>query len=64
MGHFFIIMITIILTSSEGVPHMATNDDEYNGYYIPKGTVVIGNGWSVYDSVRTLSLTLCTGFSI
>ena len=40
----FIIMITIILTSSEGVPHMATNDDEYNGYYIPKGTVVIGNG--------------------
>ena len=41
-----IIMATPILTSSEGVPHMATNDDEYNGYYIPKGTVVIGNGWS------------------
>ena len=31
---------------------MATNDDEYNGYYIPKGTVVIGNGWSV---LRTMT---------
>jgi len=30
-----------------GLAHMATNDDEYNGYYIPKGTVVIGNGWSI-----------------
>ena len=26
---------------------MATNDDEYDGYYIPKGTVVIGNAWLV-----------------
>ena len=23
------------------------DDDEYDGYYIPKGTVVIGNAWSV-----------------
>ena len=44
---FSITMVTTILTSSEGVAHMATNDDEYKGYYIPKGTVVIGNGWSV-----------------
>ena len=29
------------------MPHMATNDDEYDGYYIPKGTVVLGNAWSV-----------------
>jgi Cytochrome P450 len=26
---------------------MATNDGEYNGYHIPKGTLVIGNAWSV-----------------
>ena len=39
-----------VLTSSEGLPHMATNDDEYNGYYIPKGTVVIGNSWSVVNN--------------
>lgn len=29
------------------VPHMATNDDEYNGYYIPKGTILISNAWSI-----------------
>ena len=26
---------------------MATNDDEYDGYFIPKGTIVFGNGWRV-----------------
>ena len=31
--------------SSEGLPHMSTNDDEYNGFYIPKGTIMIGNAW-------------------
>ena len=31
----------------KGVPHLATNDDEYNGYYIPKGTLVIANAWSM-----------------
>ena len=37
---------------------MSTNDDEYNGYYIPKGTVVIGNAWSVYEYLLILVLTL------
>jgi hypothetical protein len=36
-----------LLTSSEAIPHVTTNDDEYDGYYIPKGTVVLGNGWRV-----------------
>ena len=36
-----------ILTDLEAVPHMATNDDEYDGYYIPKGTIVFGNAWPV-----------------
>ena len=31
----------------EAVPHMATNDDEYDGYYIPKGTIVFGSAWPV-----------------
>ena len=26
---------------------MSTNDDEYNGFYIPKGTIMIGNVWLV-----------------
>ncbi|KAF9044254.1 cytochrome P450 [Panaeolus papilionaceus] len=29
------------------VGHMATEDDEYNGYFIPKGTVLMGNAWSI-----------------
>ena len=44
-GYRFV--VPIILTSSEGIPHMSTIDDEYNGYYIPKGTVMIGNAWLV-----------------
>ena len=48
-GPFFIIIIhcATILTGSKAVPHMATNDDEYDGYYIPKGTIMLGNSWSV-----------------
>ena len=44
-----IISIGVILRDSdhEGLPHMATNDDEYNGYYIPKKTVVFGSVWPV-----------------
>ena len=42
-----IIIISTNLTDHEAIPHMATNDDEYDGYYIPKGTVVFGNTWRV-----------------
>jgi cytochrome P450 len=28
-----------------GVPHAATQDDVYNGYFIKKGTIVIPNFW-------------------
>lgn len=28
-----------------GVVHSSSEADEYNGYYIPKGTIVIGNAW-------------------
>ena len=44
---FVIIVVVTILTSSEGIPHMSTNDDEYNGFYIPKGTIMIANAWLV-----------------
>ena len=27
---------------------MSTIDDEYNGFYIPKGTIVFGNAWLVH----------------
>ncbi|PFH48807.1 hypothetical protein AMATHDRAFT_49202 [Amanita thiersii Skay4041] len=30
-----------------GTPHMTTQDDEYEGYFIPRGTVVMGNAWAI-----------------
>ncbi|KAK7047907.1 hypothetical protein VNI00_006235 [Paramarasmius palmivorus] len=30
-----------------GLPHLATQDDVYNGYFIEKGTVVWANIWSI-----------------
>ena len=45
LGRPFVTIIITILTSSEGVPHMSTNDDIYKGFYIPKGTIVMGNSW-------------------
>lgn len=31
-----------------GVPHKADEDDVYEGYYIPKGSTVIGNVWAIH----------------
>ncbi|KIJ44585.1 hypothetical protein M422DRAFT_168011, partial [Sphaerobolus stellatus SS14] len=30
-----------------GVAHMASEDDVVNGYFIPKGTIVFGNSWTL-----------------
>ena len=30
-----------------GVPHCTSEDDEFGGYFIPAGTVVMANVWSV-----------------
>ncbi|KAF8874938.1 cytochrome P450 [Infundibulicybe gibba] len=29
------------------IPHMTTRDDEYDGYFIPKGSTVFGNTWFI-----------------
>ncbi|KAF8874417.1 cytochrome P450 [Infundibulicybe gibba] len=36
-----------------GLPHMVTTDDEYNGYFIPAGTIVIGNSWAILHDPST-----------
>ena len=33
---------------------MSTFDDEYNGFYIPKGTIVMGNAWLVMTTQSIL----------
>ncbi|KAF9002580.1 cytochrome P450 [Cyathus striatus] len=30
-----------------GIPHMATNEDEYDGYFIPKGSIIMGSTWTL-----------------
>jgi len=30
-----------------GIPHAITADDIYKGYFIPKGTMVLGNVWAM-----------------
>lgn len=37
------------------IPHLSTEEDNYNGYTIPKGTLVIPNTWYVL----ILSSILC-----
>uniref|UniRef100_A0A0W0F7L8 Cytochrome P450 n=1 Tax=Moniliophthora roreri TaxID=221103 RepID=A0A0W0F7L8_MONRR len=39
-----------------GVPHMATTDDNYRGYYIPQGALVFANIWCV-DQVQNIDQT-------
>ncbi|KAH6918171.1 O-methylsterigmatocystin oxidoreductase [Coprinopsis sp. MPI-PUGE-AT-0042] len=36
-----------------GTPHRVREDDEYNGYFIPKGTMVFGNAWAIMHDPAT-----------
>jgi len=31
-----------------GLAHMTTEDDEYEGYFIPKGTAIVANHWAIH----------------
>ncbi|KAF8128421.1 cytochrome P450 [Boletus edulis] len=35
-----------------GLPHMVTKDDSYDGYFIPAGTTIIGNTWTILHDER------------
>jgi hypothetical protein len=52
---FFNVLLRLFIIA--GAPHMATEDDEYDGYFIPKGTAVIGAAWYVF---RICDKTLST----
>lgn len=36
-----------------GVPHRLIEDDVYNGYFLPKGTIVIANIWRMLHNPET-----------
>jgi len=31
-----------------GIPHATTQDDYYEGYFIPKGTMLFANAWAIH----------------
>ncbi|KAF9891400.1 hypothetical protein FE257_004256 [Aspergillus nanangensis] len=31
-----------------GIPHLLIQDDHYEGYHLPKGTIVFANAWSIH----------------
>ncbi|KAJ3572617.1 hypothetical protein NP233_g2968 [Leucocoprinus birnbaumii] len=37
------------MVAPSGLYHSATSSDIYKGFYIPKGTLVIGNGWTILN---------------
>ena len=44
LSSFDAIFLTGILLA---VPHASSSPDIYNGYYIPKGSIVVGNAWGL-----------------
>ncbi|KIJ25389.1 hypothetical protein M422DRAFT_273670 [Sphaerobolus stellatus SS14] len=38
---------TIVPLSKTDTPHLSTQDDVYDGYFIPKGTIIIGGSWTI-----------------
>ena len=40
-------MVALLRTVFKGVPHAISEDDVYEGYFIPKGSIVCANQWWV-----------------
>jgi len=41
-----------------GIPHLASEDDVFEGYHIPKGAIVISNVWWVHFLLRDVPALL------
>lgn len=41
-----------LLKMMSGVPHQLTVDDNYRGYFLPRGSTVLFNAWSVAFHLR------------
>jgi hypothetical protein len=41
----FVLLLPILMQHPIALPHKVTQDDEYRGYLIPKGAIVMGSAW-------------------
>lgn len=39
--------------SNQGIPHLCTKDDSYNGFFIPRGAIVHGNLYAMFKDEST-----------
>ncbi|RPD65871.1 cytochrome P450 [Lentinus tigrinus ALCF2SS1-7] len=42
----------VLIEGAPDVPHMLTEDDVYNGYFLPKGTLVVANTWAILHDAK------------
>jgi hypothetical protein len=55
-------MTSVINLAAPGIAHSTSEDDEYKGYFIPKGTIILPAAWSVRTTFDThTALTACVG---
>ena len=45
-----IFLVSFLLPYTPAIPHRLAEDDIYNGYFLPKNAIVLGNAW--YVTVR------------
>ena len=45
--------MTLTRLSNTAIPHRLIEDDVHDGYYLPKGTIVIANVWQMLHDPET-----------
>jgi hypothetical protein len=49
--HYPLSSYDILIPKVAGLAHLTSTDDTYKGYFIPKGTVVLGVIWCVISVI-------------
>jgi hypothetical protein len=52
----------VVLIIAIATPHSSTADDEYKGYFIPKGSIFFGNSWYLLDVEFDVTFDTCNSF--
>ena len=49
----YLCSFAVFQQTSTAIPHCVMSDDVYNGYFIPAGSIVIGNSWYLCCSIAS-----------